>query len=198
MAHPPSDDESFLRRWSRLKQETRTEPAGAAPPPDGGAVPSERALRPDDAPPKDEDKKPQVEQPFDPARLPSIDTLGKDSDYSDFLRPEVPEDLRRAALRKLWASDPVLSAPDALDMHNLDYNNVPTFPEGIQTLYRIGKGMLSDLEAEAEKAEQGESQQREAESAGHIRTQKDASDAASQQDENARFPGERLGNSSES
>ena len=64
------------------------------------------------------------------------------------MRVEVPEDLRQKALRKLWASDPVLSAPEVLDMHNLDYNNVPTFPQGLKTLFRVGQGMLDAAEEE--------------------------------------------------
>ena len=37
------------------------------------------------------------------ARLPSIDSLTKDSDYSVFLNQDVPVELHRAALRKLWS-----------------------------------------------------------------------------------------------
>jgi hypothetical protein len=67
------------------------------------------------------------------------------------MRKEVPEDLRQKALRRLWATDSVLASPDPLDMHNLDYNAVPTFPDGVKTLYRIGQGMLDEAEADAEK-----------------------------------------------
>jgi hypothetical protein len=105
----------------------------------------------DGAPPEAGDKA-EEEKPFDPATLPPVETLNKDSDYALFMRPEVPEDLRQKALRRLWATDAVLSAPDPVDMHNIDYNAVPTFPEGVKTLYRIGKGMFDELEAEAEKA----------------------------------------------
>ena len=78
-----------------------------------------------------------------------MESLTKDSDYSGFMRAEVPEDLRQKALRRLWASDPVLSGPEILDMHNLDYNNVPTFPQGLKSLFRVGQGMLDAAEEEA-------------------------------------------------
>jgi hypothetical protein len=144
-----SDDreEGFARRWSRLKHQARESPPQEAPPPDLPAtVPAA------DGPPPEAEEKKKEEKPFDPADLPPVESLTKESDYSLFMRPEVPEELRRKALRQLWATDPVLSAPDLFDMHNLDYNAVPTFPEGVQTLYRVGQGMFDALEAEAEKA----------------------------------------------
>ena len=143
-------DEGFAQRWSRLKQQAREgeKKLAEAPPPDLPAT-----IGTDEPPPTAGDK-PEEEKPFDPASLPPVDSLTKDSDYSLFMRSEVPEDLRQKALRRLWAADPVLSAPDPLDMHNLDYNAVPTFPEGVKTLFRIGQGML-DPEPEAKVAEAG-------------------------------------------
>ena len=140
-------EEGFVRRWSRLKQEARD-----APPPEEAPTPDlpVPATAPD-APPPEAGDKPE-EKPFDPASLPPVESLTKESDYSAFMRPEVPEDLRQKALRRLWAADPILSAPDPVDMHNIDYNAVPTFPEGVKTLYRIGQGMFDEFETEAEKA----------------------------------------------
>lgn len=43
---------------------------------------------------------------FDPANLPSVDSIGADTDIRDFLRPGVPPDLTREALRRTWSSDP--------------------------------------------------------------------------------------------
>ncbi|MBW8271122.1 DUF3306 domain-containing protein, partial [Caldovatus aquaticus] len=45
---------------------------------------------------------------FDPAALPPIESLTPESDIRDFLRAEVPEALRRAALRRLWVLDPAI------------------------------------------------------------------------------------------
>lgn len=142
-------DEGFAQRWSRLKRQAREDekkPA-EAPPPD---LPATIGAADEPAPAAEEKR--EEEKPFDPASLPPAESLTKDSDYSLFMRPEVPEDLRQKALRRLWAADPVLSAPDPLDMHNLDYNAVPTFPEGVKTLFRIGQGML-EPEPEAKVAE---------------------------------------------
>ena len=146
-------DEGFARRWSRLKQQAREEqqPEEASPP----DLPAPVAAS--DAPPESGDK--PEEKPFDPASLPPVESLTNESDYSPFMRPEVPEDLRQKALRRLWASDAVLSAPDPVDMHNIDYNAVPTFPDGVKTLYRIGQGMFDESEAEAAKPAAKDSEQ---------------------------------------
>jgi hypothetical protein len=179
MAHPPSDDEGFVSRWSRLKQRARDDKAGAAEPPQP-ALPVEAGPDAGKAPegePAEKDKK-----PFDISELPSVESLTKDSDYSAFMRAEVPEDLRQKALRRLWASDPILSAPEVLDMHNLDYNAVPTFPQGIRTLYRVGQGMLDSLEAEeAEKRAAAAKPEGEAPGVAETSQESQVSDAAPQQ-----------------
>jgi hypothetical protein len=177
MARPPGDrdDEGFASRWSRLKQQSRV----VAPP-----APVAQAVAPIESedPAVSEKKAPDAEKPFDPSTLPPVESLTKESDYSAFMRAEVPEDLRQKALRRLWASDPVLSAPEILDMHNLDYNNVPTFPQGLRTLYRVGRGMLDAVEAEAEKQAEKEKQQAAAVPEGEVASLPARSDAASQQE----------------
>lgn len=45
---------------------------------------------------------------FDPATLPPVESLTADSDICDFLRAEVPQALRRAALRRIWSLDPAI------------------------------------------------------------------------------------------
>lgn len=91
MADEPGDrpdaaeEDGFLTRWSRRKRAAR----------DGAAAPEQQ---PADAPAE--------EPPFDPATLPPVESLGPDSDYTLFLRKQVPEALRREALRRLWLSEP--------------------------------------------------------------------------------------------
>ncbi len=77
--------------------------------------------------------------------LPPLDSLTKDSDFAPFLQHGVPEDLKLAALRKLWASDPVWAAPERLDLHNLDYT-WPSVPDIVRTAYRVGRGFIETAE----------------------------------------------------
>ncbi len=53
--------------------------------------------------------------------LPSVGSLGADSDYTVFMREGVPDALRLQALSKLWRSHPVIAAGDDLTDYGDDY-----------------------------------------------------------------------------
>lgn len=82
------DDKGFLSRWSARKAEARAKAEDAAQAP--APVEAEADLP----------------VPVDPAELPSIEDLTEDSDYTVFLRKGVPDAMRKAALRKLWVTEP--------------------------------------------------------------------------------------------
>jgi hypothetical protein len=146
-----SDERSLLSRWSQRKAavqrgEVPPEPAdqAEAPPEDAQTAP----IEPDENlaaenTPADEDM---------PA-LPSIEELDFSSDYTVFLNEKVPEALRRAALRKLWTSDPVLANLDGLNDYDEDYNLVDTTITAAQTAYRVGRGYLEEIEDKLEKVD---------------------------------------------
>ncbi|MBT8104152.1 MAG: DUF3306 domain-containing protein, partial [Woeseiaceae bacterium] len=54
--------------------------------------------------------------------LPPIESLGEDSDYRAFLADNVPADLQRKALRKLFQS-PKFNVRDGLDDYDLDFTS---------------------------------------------------------------------------
>lgn len=83
------DDKGFLSRWSARKAEARAKTD------DETGLPATVHTSQDD-----------IQQPVDPAELPSIDELTEDSDYTVFLRKGVPDTMRKAALRKLWVTEP--------------------------------------------------------------------------------------------
>lgn len=115
--------EGFLRRWSRLKQ-AEPQPPEAPPPP----------------PPQAE---PAAEPPPQPD-LPDIASLTKDSDFSPFLRPGVPEDTHREALRALWRSDPIFAVQDGLTDYAEDYANPDVVGDAVKTAWKLGRGFLDD------------------------------------------------------
>ncbi|HYG91126.1 MAG TPA: DUF3306 domain-containing protein [Azospirillum sp.] len=102
-----TERESFLDRWSRLKRQE-----AERPPPEAEAAPPA---------PVPEEPEP-TQEPVDPATLPPLDTLGADSDYTPFLAPGVPEELRRLALRKAWSSDPAIAGFRGFAEYDWDYN----------------------------------------------------------------------------
>lgn len=109
-----SDDESsFLSRWSRLKRRARTPGPPPETPTPPTAVESAAAGATPGAP---------AEETVDPDSLPPIDSLGADSDFTQFLRKGVPAALKNAALRKLWAADPAIANYRTFAEYDWDFN----------------------------------------------------------------------------
>jgi hypothetical protein len=122
------ENEEFLTRWSKRKALSREgvelpEPAtriagdNKSPPGDSGSR-NEEAWQ-DPARLGDEQG---VEAPTAAPELPPIESLGEDSDYSAFLASDVPADLQRTALRKLFQS-PKFNVRDGLDDYDLDFSS---------------------------------------------------------------------------
>ncbi|WP_299483905.1 DUF3306 domain-containing protein [uncultured Roseibium sp.] len=89
--------------------------------------------------------------------LPDPDTLTKDDDFSGFLSATVPERIRRRALRRLWGMNPVLANIDGLVDYGEDYTDAATVIDNLQTVYKIGKGMLEQFaDEDAEDVENAE------------------------------------------
>jgi len=129
--------EAFLSRWSRKKEEARE------PPPPAQQQPDLKSPAPE---------------------LPPIESLTPDSDYRAFFQPKVNDDVRRAALKKLFG-DPRFNVMDGLDVYIDDYSKTEPIPPemlaGMKTAQDIlrwakeDKDELKRLEAQkaAEKKE---------------------------------------------
>jgi len=88
--------DGFLSRWSKVKRgEASAEPAVEAVP-----APAVEAPPEPQAPPA-----PQEEEPFDLSTLPDLETATAETDFTAFLKRGVPEDLKKAALRRAWSLD---------------------------------------------------------------------------------------------
>jgi hypothetical protein len=131
MADEKHSPESFsLSRWSRRKLEAaRPAPAVAAEVPLATAAPAAE----DPAP---------LAQP-EPPPLPPVESLSLESDFSVFMQPKVEEDVKRAALKKLF-SDPRFNLMDGLDIYTGDYTQADPMPVGM--LEKLGNvyAMLKD------------------------------------------------------
>ena len=136
-----SGDGDFLGRWSRRKRGEAPDLAEPQTPEPGTA----KAVIPEA----------EYEDQGDPEvieRLPDIDGMDDASDFTVFLQAGVPEALRRRALRKLWGVNPVLANLDGLNDYDEDYTQLHTLGRGMKTLYKVGKGFVSD-DSEAPAAE---------------------------------------------
>ena len=120
-----TSSENFVSRWARLKSESdtesKTEPVGHEPRQEMVAsVDTETPF----VQPQDE----VVDEPFDPASLPSIETITVDTDIRGFLQSRVPAALTRAALRQAWASDPAIRDFIGIAENQWDFNDPTAMP----------------------------------------------------------------------
>jgi hypothetical protein len=74
-----------------------------------------------------------MQEPFDPASLPSIDSITADTDIVAFLKSDVPTELTRAALRRAWTSDPAIRDFIGIAENQWDFND----PSGIPGFGRL-------------------------------------------------------------
>lgn len=85
--------------------------------------------------------------------LPDPDTLAPGDDFARFLAREVPERIRRRALRALWRSSPVLANVDGLVDHGEDYTDAATVPSVLKTTYEVGRGLAAHVKRMGEALE---------------------------------------------
>jgi len=90
-------DEGFLSRWSRRKREGEPEEQPAPLP----AAPATESA----APAATEAPEPEVEM----VEPPSLDLIDKDFDLASWLKQNVPEAWKLAAMRRAWENDPAIA-----------------------------------------------------------------------------------------
>jgi hypothetical protein len=116
-----SDDNTFLARWSRRKREAAPD-ARKQPKPEnagGGAASRAAAAALSSG---------ETQPAFDPASLPPIESIVAGTDISAFLAAGVPADLTRAALRRVWSSDPMIRDFVGLSENSWDFNAPGAMP----------------------------------------------------------------------
>jgi hypothetical protein len=149
-----SSDDNFLLRWSRRKVRSRD---GIV---DDSADGGERIDATDREAPQMQQSAVRETGAAEPGHTPDrplteddfahidFDALDFDSDYTRFMGRGVPDAIRNKALRKLWASNPVLANIDGLDDYCEDFSDAVWAEPNLKTAYRIGKGFLTDEEAD--------------------------------------------------
>ncbi|MBO6562184.1 MAG: DUF3306 domain-containing protein [Nisaea sp.] len=149
---------SFLGRWSERKQAARETVVEEARKARGGAAPALPEEAPEPALPElynGDEREMTEEERATVAALPDIDSLHADSDFTAFMLSNVPEFVRRRALKALWRLNPILANVDGLVDYGEDYTDATRVIEGMQTAYKVGRGFLTDedLGIEPEKEE---------------------------------------------
>ncbi|MBY8977842.1 DUF3306 domain-containing protein [Rhodobacteraceae bacterium NNCM2] len=152
-----TSDDSFLSRWSRRKltpAKPEAEPVEAEPQ-EASAAPEPEVEKTD-------------EEILEELGLPDPETLNEGDDFSGFMSGAVPERLRNRALRKLWLTNPVLANLDELVDYGEDFTDAATVIENLQTIYRVGQGMIDRSAPEDDEAAEEVAESSEDAAAQHI------------------------------
>jgi hypothetical protein len=117
--------ENFVSRWARLKSEPDTEPKTECA---AGGPALEAIVSVGIETPSVPQRGKVTDEPFDPASLPSIETITFDTDIRGFLQDRVPAALTRAALRQAWASDPAIRDFVGIAENQWNFNDPTAMP----------------------------------------------------------------------
>jgi hypothetical protein len=108
-----SEPESFFARWSRLKRVSGVAASSPGEVGVGESVPGTASPAP---------------AAFDPAALPTIESITRGTDIEQFLQPGVPAELTRAALRAAWVADPAIRDFIGIADSQWDFNDPAAMP----------------------------------------------------------------------
>ncbi|WP_372987899.1 DUF3306 domain-containing protein [Marinobacter sp.] len=144
--------ESRLQRWARRKAEAGKQ-AEQSPPPvvESEPTPEEQELAINEALPEHE--------LLEKYGLPDPETIKLGTDITGFMRKEIPEFLRRKALRGLWKSNPVLAVLDGLNDYDEDYTLASTAGQAVTSLYKVGEGLVDKAKKAADVVEDHSTEQ---------------------------------------
>ncbi|WP_417515911.1 DUF3306 domain-containing protein [Marinobacter sp.] len=142
--------ESRWQRWSRQKAEAAQKQTSSKQA-SSRSTPSEPV--PPSAPAEQNDLSPEVQELAVNESLPEHEVLAKyglpnpdaielGTDITGFMGKEIPELLRRKALRALWRSNPVLAVLDGLNDYDEDFTDAGLTVKGAKTIYKVGQGLI--------------------------------------------------------
>jgi len=140
--------ESRWQRWSRKKAEANRTveptpppvPEHVEPAPEGQELAVNETL--------------SEQELLEKYGLPDPSSIEIGTDITGFMRKEIPEFLRRKALRSLWKSNPVLAVLDGLNDYDEDYTLASTAGQTVKSLYRVGEGLVDKAKKAADVVEE--------------------------------------------
>lgn len=107
------DEEGFINRWSRRKQEVAKE----------NAQPEAEKIQEQTAAEQKDSGAETPEAEFDVSKLPSVESITAGTDIRAFLSKGVPAALTQAALRRAWSADPAIRDYIGLSEYSWDFNS---------------------------------------------------------------------------
>ncbi len=137
-----SEEEGFLNRWSRRKQEAAKEPSGENEKVEQQSASLDQPENPAQPP----------EEAFDISKLPPVDSITAATDIRSFLAKGVPAALTQAALRRAWSADPAIRDYIGLSEYSWDFNAPGQFGFGELDPSLNVQEMVADMFGQVKKA----------------------------------------------
>ena len=181
-ALPPLEKTHLVTPMAPLAGPEEGDAKYEAPPPEALELMRQIAEAPeppddeDDAGDREEEAELTPEQQEAVSNLPPIESLKKDSDFTPFLAPNVPDFLKRQAFKVLWMSSPFFNFRDGLDDYDENFRLIDKLITAADSDYKAGKGYgleetedgseddgLGDGEDESEAEGDGEEEEETAE-----------------------------------
>jgi hypothetical protein len=151
-------EDNFLARWSRRKRDVaKAETEPRVEPKPAESAPASNAAQ-------------KSEPEFDVTNLPPLDSINALTDITAFLRAGVPQELTRAALRRVWTTDPSIRDFVGLAENAWDFTDPTAMPgfgplESTEELRRMVARVVDQIgrmaESNATEAEQSPSDSKE-------------------------------------
>ncbi|MBX3280824.1 MAG: DUF3306 domain-containing protein [Acidobacteria bacterium] len=161
------EDEGFLNRWSRRKQEAAKQTAEDAS--------TREALNAEQNAPAAASAgvaTEPAEEEFDVSKLPPVESIVAGTDIRAFLSKGVPAALTQAALRRAWSADPAIRDHIGLSEYSWDFNAPGQYgfdaldpSVNVQEMVADVFGKVKDVVAESEIEEKSESEASKSEAA---------------------------------
>lgn len=140
---PTVEADDFIQRWSRRKAEAAA-----------GSDEQEQPVAPTDPVEDAEQEATAPPEILTDADMPPLESLDQDADVSSFLSPGVSDDLRRAALRKVFRSAK-FNVCDGLDDYCGDYTKFEPLGDVITADMRFRMARALERLAETDETAEG-------------------------------------------
>lgn len=131
------EEKGFAERWSKRKSAAREDE-------DQEAVADEDVLALSENQNESDlddvnDTQELTEEDFEDVDFEALD---KSSDYTRFVKANVPAAIQQKALRKLWDSDSVFEVLDGMNDYDEDFTGDGLAGKAFKTAYKVGRGFL--------------------------------------------------------
>ena len=85
--------------------------------------------------------------------LPNPETMKTGDNFKEFLKKNVPEHLKKRALRKLWLTNPIFANLDGMNEYDEDFTLATSALEEFATNYVVGKGFKGQFKKDTDISE---------------------------------------------